>query len=340
MRKLLLCYILVGLVFLAWQVPSASASSSADQLIIINKSNNQLAFYENNKHVKTFSVATGRSASMTPEGTFKVVNKITNRPYYTGNIPGGDPRNPLGNRWIGLNANGTWGTTYAIHGNNNPSSIGTYASAGCIRMHNEEVKWLYDKVKVNTPVVIVSSSSSFNTIAKANGYNLDGKNVSVPVNSSTPTLQRGSRGAAVTDLQRQLTQKGYDTKGVDGIFGPLTESAVKKFQKDNKITSNGVVGSQTWNALKNAKATAPSNSTAPKKTTSTTAPATSQATVRQGSRGSAVTNLQTKLRQQGYSISVDGVFGPQTRSAVISFQRKKGLTQDGIVGPKTWGVLN
>ncbi|WP_035186059.1 L,D-transpeptidase family protein [Alteribacter aurantiacus] len=338
MIKKLLCYILLGVFFFVWQMPSTEASGT-DQLIIINKSNNQLAFYENNKHVKTFSVATGRSASMTPEGTFKIVNKIKNRPYYTGNIAGGDSRNPLGDRWLGINARGTWGTTYAIHGNNNSASIGTYASAGCVRMHNEEVRWLYDKVKVNTPVVIVSSSSSFNTIAKANGYNLDGGSKAVPVSSSTPTLQMGSRGAAVTDLQRQLTNKGYSTKGIDGIFGRNTEAALKKFQKDNNITANGVARSDTWNALKNAKATSPSSTSPQKKTTTNTGIVTNQPTVRQGSSGSAVTNLQNQLRSNGYNITADGIFGPQTRSAVISFQRQKGLTQDGIVGPKTWGAF-
>ncbi|MCG3017628.1 L,D-transpeptidase, partial [Escherichia coli] len=81
--------------------------------IVINKANNQLAYYKNNKLVRTFSVATGRTNSLTPEGKFRIVNKIVNRPYYTGKIPGGDPRNPLGNRWMGINARGTNGTTYA-----------------------------------------------------------------------------------------------------------------------------------------------------------------------------------------------------------------------------------
>ncbi|UYZ23928.1 L,D-transpeptidase [Mesobacillus jeotgali] len=134
----------------------APAEAAGGDLIIINKSINQLAYYKNNKLVKTFKVGTGRKASYTPEGKFKIVNKIKNRPYYSGKIPGGDPRNPLGDRWLGLNARGTWGTTYAIHGNNNPKSIGGYVSAGCIRMYDNEVQWLYDQVKVNTPVVITS----------------------------------------------------------------------------------------------------------------------------------------------------------------------------------------
>ena len=76
-------------------VPKTEAASTPSHLIIINKATNKLAYYQNGSLVRTFSVATGRTQSLTPEGHFKVVNKIVNRPYYSGNIPGGDPRNPL-----------------------------------------------------------------------------------------------------------------------------------------------------------------------------------------------------------------------------------------------------
>lgn len=56
-------------------------------MIVINKATNQLAFYESNKLVRTFSVATGRSSNLTPEGKHKVVNKIVNRPYYKAILP-------------------------------------------------------------------------------------------------------------------------------------------------------------------------------------------------------------------------------------------------------------
>ncbi|WP_373323133.1 triple tyrosine motif-containing protein [Alkalihalobacterium chitinilyticum] len=185
MKKSAIAIIFVLLVsFLSWNFPTEA--SSHNQLIIINKATNQLAFYNNGKLVRTFSVATGRNPSLTPEGKFKIVNKIVNRPYYKDNIRGGDPRNPLGDRWLGLNARGTYGTTYAIHGNNNAKSIGTYASAGCIRMHNEEVRWLFNQVKVNTPVVITNSKQSFNTIAKNNGYIIESKLKNVRVDKVSP----------------------------------------------------------------------------------------------------------------------------------------------------------
>ena len=89
---------------------------------------------------------------------FKIVNKIKNRPYYTGHIAGGAPNNPLGSRWLGLNANGTTGDTYGIHGNNSEASIGKYVSHGCVRMHNADVEELFDKVAVGTSVTITYSS--------------------------------------------------------------------------------------------------------------------------------------------------------------------------------------
>lgn len=231
-------------------VPSGEAAAGG-KLIIINKTNNRLAYYDNGRFIREFKVGTGRSKSFTPEGKFKIVNKIVNRPYYKGHIPGGDPRNPLGNRWLGLNARGTWGTTYAIHGNNNPNSIGGYVSSGCIRMYDNEVEWLFSQVPVNTPVVITSSGKSFNTIAAANGYKVTGNSSSpaVPVSTSSEVLRIGSRGPVVQELQRKLTTLGYNTKGMDGIFGLNTENALRQFQKDRKLTIDGILGPATKKVL-------------------------------------------------------------------------------------------
>jgi lipoprotein-anchoring transpeptidase ErfK/SrfK len=127
-----------------------------EQFIVIDKSENKLMYYEKGKLVKTFPVATGKKPAYTPEGLFKIHEKIKNRPYYKEKIKGGDPRNPLGDRWLGLEVQRGRKVSYAyaIHGNNNPKSIGTYASLGCIRMNNKEVRWLYDEMKVGTPVLI------------------------------------------------------------------------------------------------------------------------------------------------------------------------------------------
>lgn len=251
MKKWLVLFLLSSLVFFSMGMSASAASGS--QFIIINKSTNQLAYYENSQLKKVFAVATGKKPSYTPEGRFKIVNKIVNRPYYTGKIPGGDPRNPLGNRWLGLNARGTWGTTYAIHGNNNPNAIGKYVSNGCIRMYDEEVEWIFSQVKVGTPVIITSSGKSFDAIAMANGYKVTASTVtpqpSKPAFANGTSLTKGSRGSNVKELQRLLTSKGYDTKGIDGFFGQNTERAVRQFQKDRSLTVDGIVGLATKKAL-------------------------------------------------------------------------------------------
>ncbi|MBO9128378.1 L,D-transpeptidase [Bacillus sp. 165] len=142
------------------------------QLIIINRATNQLAFFAEGQLVRVFPVATGKRSTPTPEGIFPISNKITNRPYYKENIPGGDPSNPLGDRWIGLDVNGTKGTTYAIHGNNNPYSIGKYVSSGCIRMYDEDVHFLFEQVGVGTVVIIKSFDEPWNVLALQYGFKI------------------------------------------------------------------------------------------------------------------------------------------------------------------------
>jgi peptidoglycan hydrolase-like protein with peptidoglycan-binding domain len=336
MKKVIISLMLLVSIVL-FEVPAQAAGSD---FIIINKSNNQLAYYSNSKLVKTFKVGTGRQPSYTPEGKFKIVNKIKNRPYYSGNIPGGDPRNPLGNRWLGINARGTWGTTYAIHGNSNPNSIGGYVSAGCVRMYDNEVEWLYSKVKVNTPVIITSSNKSFNSIAAANGYKVSGGDA-VPV-ASTPSstiLKKGMRGAEVRKLQQDLTNKGYSTKGIDGIFGSNTEAAVKKFQKANNLKADGVVGESTKKAL--GKKTSVTKKPAKKETAGKAAPAeTNSKVLKKGMRGAEVKKLQQDLTNKGYSTKgIDGIFGSNTEAAVKKFQKANNIKADGVVRASTHKAL-
>jgi peptidoglycan hydrolase-like protein with peptidoglycan-binding domain len=63
-------------------------------------------------------------------------------------------------------------------------------------------------------------------------------------------------------------------------------------------------------------------------------------TLRVGSRGDDVRHLQEKLAAAGHACTADGAFGPQTRTAVIAYQRANALTPDGIVGPLTWGSID
>ena len=109
---------------------------------------------------RSFGVATGSPYYPSPTGSFRIAEKIRwptwtppNSPWAVGASPiGPGPGNPLGSRWMGLN-------TYAvgIHGTPNPSSIGTSASHGCIRMLIPEAEWLFEQVSVGTPVYIINA---------------------------------------------------------------------------------------------------------------------------------------------------------------------------------------
>lgn len=139
--------------------------------------------------------------------------------------------------------------------------------------------------------------------------------------SSRPTLRYGARGPSTQQLQALLTQAGFSTRGTDGVFGRNTLAAVKAFQRAKGLAADGVVGPRTWAKL---AASAPANRPA----------------LRAGQRGSAVTALQNQLKRHGFSPgAADGDFGARTTAAVKAFQRAKGLTADGVVGPKTWSKL-
>jgi len=155
------------------QAEATHPDTPNEQILIINKNVNKLAFYDHGVLVKSFPVATGRDSSLTPEGTYEITKLVRNMPYYKTNIAGGDPNNPLGDRWIGLNVPGTQGYTYGIHGTNMEWTIGTYASSGCVRMYNEEVRWLYDKLYYGAKVVILRSDLTFDEIAENNGYKVE-----------------------------------------------------------------------------------------------------------------------------------------------------------------------
>lgn len=109
--------------------------------LLIDPQNRLLQVYQGGQLAQTYPVAVGKRSTPTPAGEYKVINKVTN--------PGG----VLGTRWMGLNIPGG---NYGIHGTNNPASIGTYASMGCIRMQNYNVEELFPQIPVGTPVRIAS----------------------------------------------------------------------------------------------------------------------------------------------------------------------------------------
>ncbi|WP_433743028.1 L,D-transpeptidase [Falsibacillus pallidus] len=165
MKILLVCILLIGSPI--W--PIGRNPIQGDPFIIVNKRTNELVFYNEGRLQLKTKIATGKTNDLTPEGLFTVTVKAKDPYYRRKNIPGGDPRNPLGTRWIGFDALGTDGRMYGLHGTNQPSSIGKYISNGCVRLPKAAVEALYDMVPIGTKVNIVNSSKSFDQIAKENG---------------------------------------------------------------------------------------------------------------------------------------------------------------------------
>lgn len=149
--------------------PIGTNPSVGDPFIIVNKTTNRLAFFNDSKLVMDVPVATGVTKELTPEGEFTIIVKAKDPYYRKKDIPGGDLRNPLGARWIGFDARGTDGRTYGIHGTNNPASIGHYVSNGCIRMLNEQVIKLFDQVPIGTKILITRSTKEFWQLAHEKG---------------------------------------------------------------------------------------------------------------------------------------------------------------------------
>jgi len=143
----------------------------------------------------------------------------------------------------------------------------------------------------------------------ASGVEVSG--MSVP-GSMLPSIRVGESGPNVEAIQYLLRQSGRDVE-VDGDFGGQTDGAVRTFQRLNELFVDGVVGPQTWEAL--------------------------FVPVVLGDLGDAVSAVQTLLNAQGQDVAVDGDFGDQTDGAVKSFQKSNGLTVDGMVGPQTWTAL-
>lgn len=119
--------------------------------MIVDKSQNTLALISVEEVIKVYKVSTGKNNS-TPIGTFKIVNKLINPPWYSakGIIPSGSPENILGTRWLGINQPG-----YGIHGTDDPNTIGYQCTEGCVRMRNSEVEELYTIVPTDTEVKII-----------------------------------------------------------------------------------------------------------------------------------------------------------------------------------------
>lgn len=156
-------------------------------------------------------------------------------------------------------------------------------------------------------------------------------------------LSKGMKGEDVHRWQSRLAGRGYWI-AADGDFGPLTDGITRWFQTARGITSDGIVGPQTYAAMDAAE------SENWKPTNMGGAPAPSPApppphppwpgrylmVQRPLMSGDDVRQWQQQMAARGWRITVDGVFGEQSRKVCVDFQAEKGLAVDGVVGPTTW----
>jgi len=170
----------------------------------------QMFVYKDGELIKTYEVSGGKASSPSPIGTWKIINKDT---WGEG----------FGGAWLGFNV--PWGM-YGIHGTVEPWSVGrSNTSKGCIRMKNADVRELYKIVPYHAVVTIVYENQPFYP------------------------MRDGDVGADVLEVEKGLKKLGYYHGSEDGIFGNALKTAVREFQKDNKLYQTGVVNISTYERI-------------------------------------------------------------------------------------------
>lgn len=141
----------------------------------------------------------------------------------------------------------------------------------------------------------------------------------------TPPIRLGDDGPAVSDLQRRLARVSEPDLEVDGVFGPRTLEAVRRFQREHGLAADGLVGPETWRRLVEAGWSLGDRLLYQRRVML---------------RGEDVRELQQRLSLLGFGAGPeDGIFGPLVREAVEEFQRNAGLEVDGVAGPSTIAAL-
>ncbi len=139
-------------------VDAARTQANFGPIIVVRRSSHRLYLYAATKLSRIFVIGTGSRSQPTPVGRFKIVSKLRDPWWFPPSgrwaarrtpMPPG-PGNPLGTRWMGLSV-----PEVGIHGTPDAASIGYSRSHGCIHMRVREAEWLFERVRVGTPVIIV-----------------------------------------------------------------------------------------------------------------------------------------------------------------------------------------
>lgn len=200
--------------------------------------------------------------------------------------------------------------------------------------------WICQSDGKETYVKVLSNSQAKSEF-KVEGGDLPSKKVGTftdaersasAADSDNTYLREGSSGETVKDVQTKLKALGYYSGEITGNVGTKTEAAIKEFQSRNGLTADGIAGPQTIakiDAVYNAKGLSATSSSS-----------SSSSVLKLNSTGTAVSTLQKNLTTLGYYwAEITGNFGPKTETAVKEFQKRNGLTADGIAGEKTLSAI-
>lgn len=131
------------------------APISNERQLVIDLSDRRVYVYQSSRVIASFPLGVGKKGWETPLGNFEVIhmqhNPVWKHPI-TGKIFEAGPDSPLGDRWVGFWSDGH--NEIGFHGTPDDSLVGTAVSHGCLRMRNPDVRMLYEKVKIGTPVLV------------------------------------------------------------------------------------------------------------------------------------------------------------------------------------------
>ena len=182
--------------------------------IDINELTLSLVDSSTKEFVKKYPIAAGKPSTPSPIGQWQITSKA---------IKNG----PFGGFWLGLNA--PW-DTFGIHGTSNPSSIGSLASGGCIRMFNYDIEEVFNLVNYDTRVIIYAGPNwLFSPYARK--------------------MKPNDKGTDVYYVQRALKNMGYYSPLPDGIYGYDLEIAMNQYRNDADIPGDSAIDMKLLNSL-------------------------------------------------------------------------------------------
>ena len=169
--------------------------------------------------------------------------------------------------------------------------------------------------------------------------------VCVCASASAQNYSLGDEADEVATIQTALKQLKLYSAGITGHYGEKTEAAVKKFQKKYAFEDNGIVDEDTRAALYEAAGitytASGSSSSSSSSASSSSSSVSGSAILRYGTRSDEVLKLQQNLTKLGlYTGTISGHYGSITEAAVMNFQRKNGLSADGVAGAKTLSSIS